>query len=498
MGLTSYQHLEKRFKRIQILRSVIHLLRWDAEVMMPRGSSEVRAEQLSLLDTECSAILHSKKTLLLLDRVESRMDFFDDWQRANVREMRRICLCSNAIPKRLVNSLHRATTKAEMRWRQAVEEKNFKLLLPHLQKVVDLVREKANCLGNKLGYLPYDGLIQEYDPGRESQKIDSIFQVLDSTLPALTDEVIAYQSNHPPLGISKEVSIKKQKELGKFIMQRMGFPFHKGRLDESLHPFTEGTSEDIRITSKFAENDFLTGLMGVLHETGHAMYDFALPAEWFFQAVGRDRGMTVHESQALFLEMVIGRSREFMRFAAPCISHKFGVTGPEWEPENLLRLANRVRKSFIRMEADEVTYPLHILLRYNLEKDLFSGKLQVKDLPEAWNEAFSQRFGMTPENPNQGCLQDSHWPMGYFGYFPTYVLGGIMASQLYQSMVKDQPGILPQIEAGEFKPVFDWLDQKIYRFGAKLSCRELVVQATGEEINPETFLDYLRKKYLNP
>ena len=497
MSLTSYQNLEKRFKRIQILRSITHLLRWDAEVMMPSESIEVRSEQLSLLDTECSAILHSKKTLLLLDRVESSMDSYDDWQKANVREMRRICLCSNAIPKRLINSLQRATTKAEMRWRQAVEEKNFKLLLPHLQKVVDLVREKASCLGNKLGCLPYDGLLQEYDPGRESREVDSIFQFLDSTLPALTDEVIEYQSSHPPLEIAKPIPIKKQKELGKFVMQRMGFPFHKGRLDESLHPFTEGTSEDIRITSKFTEHDFLTGLMGVLHETGHAMYDYTLPSEWFFQAVGRDRGMTIHESQALFLEMIIGRSREFMKFASPWISHKFGVSGPEWEPENLLRLANRVRKSFIRMDADEVTYPLHILLRYKLEKDLFSGKLLVKDLPEAWNQEFNQRFGMTPENPNQGCLQDSHWPMGYFGYFPTYSLGGIIASQLYKSMVNDQPEILPQIETGKFQPLFAWLNQKIYRYGAKLSCRDLLVQATGEEINPKTFLGYLRGKYLN-
>lgn len=497
MSLTPYQHLEKRFKRIQILRSITHLLRWDAEVMMPQGSGEVRAEQLSLLDEECSAILHSKKTLRLLDRVESNMDSFDDWQKANVREMRRICVFSNAIPKRLLNSLQRAITKAELRWRQAVEENNFKLLLPHLQKVVDLVREKADWLGDKLGCEPYDGLVQEFDPGRDSQEIDSIFQFLDATLPALVDEVIEYQSNYPPLEIVKEVSIKKQKELGKFIMQRMGFPFHKGRLDESLHPFTEGTSEDIRITSKFTERNFLTGLMGVLHETGHAMYDYALPSERFFQAVGRDRGMTIHESQALFLEMKIGRSREFMNFVAPWISHKLGVGGPEWESENLLRLANRVRKSFIRMDADEVTYPLHILLRYNLEKDLLSGKLPVKDLNEAWNASFSQRFGVIPENLYQGCLQDSHWPMGYFGYFPTYTLGGIIASQLYQTMMNHQPEILSQIETGKFQPMFDWLDQKIYRFGARLSCRELLIQATGEEINPEIFLSYLRKKFLN-
>jgi len=496
MGLTPYQHLEKRFKRVQILRGITHLLRWDAEVMMPPGSAGIRAQQLALLDTESSGILHSKKTAILLDRAESSALSLNDWQQANLREMRRIWLYATAIPKRLINSLHRATTKAEVVWRQANQDDNFRLLTPHLERVVEIVREKAHLLGGKLNCLPYDALLEEHDPGRKSSEIDPVFRQLDVSLPPLIEQVIEKQETRPPQFITEKIPKGKQKDLGKKLMKEMGFPFNKGRLDESLHPFTEGTSEDIRITSLFTEHDFMSGLMGVLHESGHAMYDFGLPAEWYFQPVGRDRGMTVHEGQALFLEMMIGRSREFMNFAAPWICRIFGVSGTAWQPENLFRLATQVKRSFIRMEADEVTYSIHIIIRYELEKEIFAGTLRVGDLPEAWNEKYRQQLGIVPGKPSQGCLQDSHWPVGYFGYFSTYVLGAIMASQLFQTMKGEGGEITGEIGKGNFKPMFDWLDQNVYRFAAKLSVQELEERATGKKLNPEIFLAYLRAKYL--
>jgi len=496
MSFTPYQHLEKRFKRVEVLRSITHLLRWDAEVLMPLGSTGIRAEQLALLDTECTAILLSKKTAVLLDRVESITYSLDDWQEANVREMRRHWQHANAIPKRLTNSLHRATTKAEVVWRQACQENNFKILSPHLDRVVEIVREKAHSMGDALNCLPYDALLEEHDPGRNTSEIESIFQQLGLHLPPLIDQIINKQAANPPQVIREKISKGKQKDLGKHLMKKMGFPFDKGRLDESLHPFTEGTSEDLRITSLFAEHDFLPGLMGILHETGHAMYDFGLPSKWFFQPVGRDRGMTVHESQALLLEMMIGRTQEFMIFAAPSLVKIFGVSGAAWEPENLFQLATQVKRSFNRMNADEVTYPLHILMRYELEKEIFSGSLRIKDLPEAWNEKFRQRMGIIPDNCNQGCLQDSHWPAGYFGYFSTYALGAIMAAQLFSTLKKEQPHIMSEIQQGTFETLFSWLNSKVYQHGAKLSSQELLQQATGEQLNPTSYLKYLREKYL--
>ncbi|PIQ98729.1 MAG: carboxypeptidase M32 [Nitrospinae bacterium CG11_big_fil_rev_8_21_14_0_20_45_15] len=495
MSLSPYQHLEKRFKRVQVLRSITHLLRWDSEVLMPLGSSRIRSEQLALLDTECSAILLSKKTAVLLDRVESSSYSLDEWEEANVREMRRHWLYAKAIPKYLMNSLHRATTKAEVVWRRACEENNFKILSPHLEKVVDVVRDKAQFLGNAFGCSSYDALLDEHDPGRKSAEIDPIFQKLDLHLPPLIEKIIDKQSANLPVKISEKIPKSKQKDLGRFIMKKIGFPFNKGRLDESLHPFTEGTSEDLRITSLFAESDFLSGLMGILHETGHAMYDFGLPPDRFFQPVGRDRGMTVHESQALFLEMMIGRTPEFMNFAGPIVSRIFGVSGPAWQPENLYRMATQVRKSFNRMNADEVTYPMHILVRYELEKDIFSGSLRVKDLPDAWNEKFHKRMGIFPENVNQGCLQDSHWPQGYFGYFSTYALGAIMAAQLHRALKVEIPGFMQEIQQGDFSNLFDWLGKKIFQHGAKLSSQELLRQATGDSLNSDFYLDYLKEKY---
>lgn len=496
MKQTPYKLIEKRFERIDTLRSIIHLLRWDAEVMMPLGSNEIRAAQLSLLDLECNSILRSKKTAVLLDRVESTVCNLTDWQQANVREMRRLWIYGNTVPKRLINSLHRAVTKAEVQWRKAVETNNYKTLCPHLERVVDLVREKAHHLAGKLGCSPYDALLDEYDPGRRACEIDPVFDSLKTELPGLIAEAIQWQEGMPVLKINAEIPVARQRELGRAVMKQLGFPFEKGRLDESLHPFTEGTAEDIRITSRFSENDFLSGLMGVLHETGHAMYDFGLPSDWFLQPVGRDRGMTIHESQALLLEMMIGRSRKFFEFAAPLIAETFQASGPAWAPENLFRLATRVRKSFIRMEADEMTYTLHVMMRYEIEKNIFDGTILVKNLPEVWNEKFNEVMGFYPNTLKQGCLQDSHWPQGYFGYFSTYALGAIMASQLYRSIKLEKPEALDQIPRGNFEPLFGWLSDRVYCHGAKLSTQDLVQQATGEGLNGDHYLSYLKEKYL--
>jgi len=496
MRPTPYLHLETRFKRVHVLRSITHLLRWDQEVMMPTGSASIRADQLALLDMECSSILHSKRLAHLLDRAETAEANLSDWQRANLREMRRIWQRSNAIPKRLLNSLHRATTRAEVCWRRAYQEDNFNLLVPLQERVLDVVREKARLLGERLNCAPYDALIDEYDPGRETREIDSLFMALERGLPPIIDLAVEAQASRPFTLHESKISIARQRDLGKKLMKCMGFPFVKGRLDESLHPFTEGTSEDLRITSKFSELDFMTGLMGVLHETGHAMYDFGLPAEWFFQPVGRDRGMTLHEGMALFIEMMIGRSREFMEFAAPWARRILGVSGPAWEAENMYRQATRVRKSLIRMDADEVTYSIHILIRYELEKDIFSGNLRVRDLPEAWNEKYRQHLGRAPETASEGCLQDSHWPMAYFGYFPTYALGAITASQILSVITRELPDVFDSIRNGDFSGLFDSLGRRVYALGSRFTNRELIEQSTGENLNPDVFLAYLRNKYL--
>ena len=383
-----------------------------------------------------------------------------------------------------------------MQWRSAVEQDDFNVLAPHLEKVIAVVREKGRILSDALDCSPYDALLDDHDPGRTTIEVNRIFLKLKGDLPPLIASILERQSACPPMEFTTPISVARQKELGRKIMKAVGFPFHKGRLDESLHPFTEGTAEDIRITSRFDTNNFLTGLMGVLHETGHAMYDYGLPAQWATQPVGRDRGMAIHESQALFLEMMIGRSRAFMNFCAPVAARTFATRGAQWSADNLYRLATRVKRSFIRMDADEVTYPLHVMLRWELEQDLFSGALEVRHLPQAWNDKMRLYLGVVPERDTVGCLQDSHWPLGYFGYFSTYMMGIVIAAQLFAVVQRDIPAVMSAIASGNFAPLFEWLDRSIYSEAAKLTTERLLTQATGEAANPAHFLGYLRNKYL--
>ena len=496
MRANAYQQLEKRFRRIHLLKSIGNLLRWDGEVMMPSGSTGIRAEQLALLETESNSILRAKQTATLLDGAESAQAALDEWQRANLREMQRLWLHANAIPNRLVHAFHRVTTEAEIHWRRAVEEDNFVVLAPSLRKVIDVLRERSRFLGEALGVGPYDALLDVHDPGRTTLELEPIFHRARVELAPMLEPVMQRQSAQPCVEITAPASVGRQKALCKTVMKDIGFPFHKGRLDESLHPFTEGTAEDIRVTTRFDEHDFLSGLMGVLHETGHAMYDYGLPASWATQPVGRDRGMAIHESQALFLEMIIGRSKAFMQYCAPLAAKAFAVGGKQYSALNLYRLATRVRPSLIRMDADEVTYSMHVLLRWELERELFEGSLDVGELPQAWNEKMHAYLDVVPGSDRKGCLQDSHWPLGYFGYFPTYMLGQVIAAQLFAVVRRDLPEAETAVASGDFAPLFSWLKDNIHAEGARLTTTQLLAKVTGEAANPDFLLAYLRDKYL--
>ncbi len=422
MALTPYQQLEQEFRRLHAFRSAASILRWDSAVMMPRGSSDLRGEQLAALETESHALLTSPRVSRLLDRAEANSAGLEDWQSANLREMRRERDHAIATPQNLVSRLAKATARAEVRWVEAKQKSDFAIFAPHLEEVVNLLRDKAGLLGKALNLDPYDALVDEFSPGMTSAEIDAIFTTLGRRLPGLIQEVIELQAQRPPLEITGRFAPSKQRQLAIEVMKAIGFPFDRGRLDESEHPFTGGVPGDIRITTRFNPTDPLTGLMGVLHETGHAMYDVGLPEAWRGQPVGRDRGMAMQESQSLLLEMLIGRNRPFLRYLKPLLEKAFGAArraaGPEWEVENLYRLLIRVRRSLIRVDADEVTYPVHIMLRYEIENEILKGELKVKDLPEAWNARMEDRLGVRPANDAEGCLQDVHWAVGSFGYFP--------------------------------------------------------------------------------
>lgn len=496
MALSPYQQLEQEFRRLHAFRGAASILRWDAAVMMPRGSSDLRGEQLAALETECHSLVTSPRVSRLLDRADANAQGLEDWQLANLREMRRERDHAIATPQSLVSRLAKATARAEIKWIEARQKSEFSLFAPHLEEVVNLLRDKAALLGKALNLDPYDALADEFSPGLHSAEIDGIFTTLGRRLPGLIHEAIELQQKKPPLEITGRFTASKQRQLALELMKMLGFPFDKGRLDDSEHPFTGGIPGDIRITTRFNPNEPLSGLMGILHESGHAMYDVGLPEAWRGQPVGRDRGMAMQESQSLLLEMVICRNRPFLRYLKPLLEKAFGVSGPEWEVENLYRLLIRVRRSLIRVDADEVTYPVHIMLRYELENEILNGELKVKDLPEAWNARMEDRLGVRPTNDAEGCLQDVHWAVGSFGYFPSYAIGAVIAGQLYEALRNDRPGLDEEIAAGHFGGLFEWLRQNVHSLGASLSTPELIQNATGRPLSASAWLRYIEAKYL--
>jgi carboxypeptidase Taq len=496
MALTPYQQLEQEFRRLHAFRSAASILRWDSAVMMPRGSADLRGEQLAALETESHSLVTSPRVSRLLDRAEANFSGLEDWQQANLKEMRRERDHAIATPQKLVSRLAKATASAEVKWVEAKQKSDFSLFAPHLEDVVGLLRDKASLLGKALNLDPYDALVGEFSPGLTSAEIDTVFTTLGRRLPGLIQEVIDLQARKPPLEIAGRFAASKQRTLATELMKTLGFPFERGRLDESEHPFTGGIPGDIRITTRFSPTDPLSGLMGVLHETGHAMYDVGLPEAWLGQPVGRDRGMALQESQSLLLEMLICRNRPFLRYLRPLLEKSFGVSGPEWEVENLYRLLIRVRRSLIRVDADEVTYPVHIMLRYEIENEILKGELKVRDLPEAWNTRMADRLGVRPANDAEGCLQDVHWAVGSFGYFPSYAIGAVIAGQLYESLRAERPALDEEIAAGQFTGLFEWLRQNVHSLGASVSTPELIRNATGKPLSAAAWIRYIEGKYL--
>ncbi len=497
MALTPYKQLEQEWKRLHAFRGAMAVLRWDAAVMMPRGSADVRGEQLAALETEHHSLVTAPKITRLLDRAQANTAGLEDWQVANLREMRRQRDFAIATPVALISRLAKAASKAEMKWLAARESGKFEDFAPYLEEVVHLVRDKAQLLGQARSLSPYDALVDEFSPGLTSAEIDAMFKALGRRLPGLIRDVLARQEQRPLLPITGKFSAGKQRALAVEVMKAVGFPFDRGRLDESEHPFTEGVPGDVRITTRFDPIEPFSGLLGALHETGHAMYDVGLPAEFADQPVGRDRGMALEESQSLLMEMIVCRSRGFVRYLRPLLEKHFGVSGPEWTEENLYAHLTRVKRGAIRVDADELTYTLHIQLRYDLEKKLLEGTLAVRNLRDAWN-AGMERLSVKPQNDLEGVLQDVHWAVGSFGYFPSYALGAVMAAQFYDALSEAVPDVDVQIARGDFTGLMGWLRENVHSQGARISAQELMKKATGKPLSAAATLRYLENKYLEP
>ncbi len=487
--------LEARFRRLSALSGAAGMLGWDQHVLMPSGGAEARAEQLATLSVLRHELLTAPE---VADHLAAAAEEpLEDWRAANLAEMRRTHAHATALSSELVDALSRAGSRCEALWREARAKADFSIVRDAMAEQIRLIREEAAAKSEALGTSPYEALLDGYEPGGSISKIEALFAELEAELPPLLDAVLERQARlGDPAAPAGPFPVATQRALSRRVMETLGFDFAHGRLDETLHPFCGGVPDDVRVTTRYDETGFINGIMGVIHETGHALYERGLPADWRTQPVGEARGMVMHESQSLLMEMQACRSPAFLGLLSGWAREAFGADGPAWEPENLRRIYTKVARSFIRVEADEVTYPLHVILRTRLERALLSGDLEVDGLPAAWNAGMQSLIGVTPPDDARGCLQDIHWYDGAVGYFPTYTLGAMAAAQLFQAAVRAEPGIPDAIGRGDFTPLVGWMRTNVHGVASSRGTEEILQAATGASLSAAPFLAHLKARYL--
>jgi carboxypeptidase Taq len=496
MSLTAYQSLSKIYVRLHNFSHLSSIASWDSAANMPTKGAEARANALAEVQMMMHSLKSDPKVKELIEAAETDSSLTSE-ERANLREIKLDWTFTNCLPESLVEQKSLLGSKCEHEWRTQRANNDWDNFLINLKPVVELSIQEAKILQKELGTeTPYDALMAKYEPGQSSQRIRQLFNDLRPTISQYIRQAIAKQATETVLQPVGPFSIEKQKALGLDVMKLIGFDFDAGRLDVSKHPFCGGVPEDVRITTRYNEDDFMESLMGVIHETGHARYEQNLPRQWVNQPAGRARSMGIHESQSLFFEMQLGRSTEFITLIQPLIIQHFG-NDPAFEIENLVKLYTRVKADYIRVDADELTYPLHVILRFEIEEALMNEKMSVEDIPRVWNEKMQEYLGVdTVDNYKNGCMQDIHWTDGSFGYFPTYTLGAMYAAQYAHFLKQKLPNFSANVRSGEFEEIFTWLRENIWSKASLLTTEELVVQATGEPLNPAYYLEHLRSRYL--
>jgi carboxypeptidase Taq len=439
----------------------------------------------------------SKKVGQLIEASQGEVDYLDEWQKSNLTLTKKSYDRETAISSDIQHEFSIASSASEFAWRQARANNDFKSLIPHLDRVFNVVRKIADLQSQKLKKSSMDVLIDSFDPGRTSLEIGNVFNVLKAQLPELTEKIIQKQKGEKIIPLSKPINEETQKLIGLKIMEVMEFNMDRGRLDKSVHPFCIGSNDDVRLTTRYDENNFISSLFGVIHETGHGLYQQNLPAQYRNQPVGGPLGMAFHESQSLIMEMQAGTSREFTQFLAKLLRDHFTFSGPEYSEENLYKLVTKVKPSFIRVDADEVTYPMHIILRFEIEKAILEDNLKAQDLPGLWNSKMQQYLGIIPNANSEGCMQDIHWPSGWLGYFPSYTNGAIIASMLMRSAKDEYSEIGSELDKGNFQSLNKYLNDNLRQYGSSKSSADLLKASTGyDSVQPGIFIDYLQGKYL--
>lgn len=490
----NYAELCRVYSRLYRYNHLAAIVGWDRNAMMPAKGSEARAAA----EAELNALIHRTRTdPRLADWLRrAEQEPLDDIARANLREMRRDWRDANALPESLIEAKTLAGAKCEHAWRSQRPANDWRGFLENFRVVVRLAREEAQLLADDTGLTRYDALMDRFEPGVRAVDIDRIFGDVKQWLPDLIARVQTKQRDEKVIAPVGPFPVATQRAMSLTVMKMLGFDFEAGRLDESTHPFSGGVPEDVRLTTRYREDDFAQSLMGTIHETGHARFEQNLPREWLGQPIGVARSYGIHESQSLSFEMQLARSRGFVGLLAPMLVAHFGGQ-PAFAADNLYRLLTRVRPGLIRVEADEMTYPAHIILRYEIERALIEGEIEAEDIPALWDEKMQTLVGLaTRGNFRDGCMQDVHWTEGAFGYFPSYTLGAMYAAQWFAAMRRAVPDLDARIAAGDLAPVFEWLGANIWSQASRWDTPELVRRASGEALNPAHLRTHLETRYL--
>ena len=490
----AYDELTAHYARLHHFAHLGAIVGWDRAANMPPRGNDARAAAM----TELATLMHRLRTEPeLRDRI-ARADEepLSELQRANLREIHRDWHLANALPESLVRRQEMATSRCEHAWRTQRPANDWKGFLENWKPVVALAREEAELLSQQGGLSRYDALMDRFEPGMRSEQVGRVFGAVRQWLPGLIDRVVERQSQHSLIEPRGPFPIDRQQALCQRVVAMLGFDFSAGRLDTSTHPFSGGVPEDVRMTTRYREDEFLPALMGTVHETGHGRYEQNRPREWLGQPVSQARSMAIHESQSLSFEMQLGSHPAFAGLLSPLLIKHFGDQ-PAFEPGNLHKLLTRVQPGYIRVDADEVTYPAHILLRFDIERALIEGQAEVDDIPALWDAKMAELLGLdTRGNFKDGPMQDVHWAAGLFGYFPCYTLGAMYAAQWFATMQAQQPQLDAQIARGELGGVFDWLSTHVWQAASRYETPELVQRASGEALNPAHFEAHLRSRYL--
>ncbi|MFB6104249.1 MAG: carboxypeptidase M32 [Halobacteriaceae archaeon] len=486
-----YIDLLDRYERLAYLGSAAGVLGWDQRVTMPDGGTPARSKQMSALSGLRHELLTDEEMGELIDDCEAAD--LTDAQAAAVREIRREYDRAASVPQDLVERMSELSSEAVEVWEDAKAEDDFETFAPKLEEQVELNREYANHIDPDRD--PYAVLYEGYEPYLPLETAERVLGRLREELPPLIDAIRESDARLATPFDDLTYPEDAQENFSRDVLDRLGFDWEHGRLDTSSHPFTSGNPFDTRITTRFKEDDPLGALMATIHEFGHAYYGLGLPREEFGSPLGSPMGLTVHESQSRLWENHVGRSKPFWELIAPDMTANFDGLD-DATVQDFYEAANTVHEdNLIRVEADELTYHMHIVVRFEIERDLINGDLAVEDVPEVWNDKYEQYLGIRPETDTVGCLQDIHWSQGSIGYFPTYSLGSVLAAQLDHHVRQDIPDLDDQITDGDFEALGTWLREHIHDHGARYTTPALIEEATGEDYTADYFLEYVTEKY---